>query len=719
MRSKGAPDKDLDLQGNISRDPPTIRRRVMLVALVAFLVVLAAMVYTTPAAIVLVAAAPACVVVVLALRYGLDDPWLLVLVVAVLDAEGVAFGALSRFGLGFAVLAPSVGMAAMSARIHGRTWAALAVSAVVSTLAGEILWLTVSPAATELKFTSPLWSIAGIGALGVVGLALLWRSSRLQERAVEAAREAAVQSAASAAELARATELLRTVLDASPVPIQAFAPDRTVLAWNAASERLFGWSAAEVVGRPLPNMTPPDEEESGRERIRRTMAGEIIRGDRVRRLSRNGHGILIDIHAAAMHDADGKPVGIAGVLVDATERQTLEDERRAAEARERELEARLRQAAKMEAVGQLAGGVAHDFNNMLQAIRGFAELALTGLSAADSAAWEDLQHIIDTADSAKRVTQQLLTFARRNELEPRVIDPAEVLRTTAPMIGRLVGEHIVLAIETSSNAGQIRADPVQLEQAIVNLAVNARDAMPDGGRLTIRMERTEADEGFVAAHPGAAAGPYVVVRVIDTGHGMDAETREHIFEPFYTTKEVGKGIGMGLATVFGIVTMSGGVIDVVSEAGAGSAIALYFPRVPEAVRQTGAEREAPEPTGGSETILLVEDDDSVRRFARRSLEMFGYRVVEAKDGAEALALAAGYAGPLELLVSDVRMPGIQGPELAHRLAEMRSGIGVLLISGNPEADAHSELAGRHVFLEKPYSQAALANAVREALAARG
>ena len=391
---------------------------------------------------------------------------------------------------------------------------------------------------------------------------------------------------------------------------------------------------------------------------------------------------------------------------------------RAAAERERELEARLRQAAKMEAVGQLAGGVAHDFNNMHTAIRGFAELALTELSVADAAAWMDIQLVIDTSDSAARLTQQLLTFARRTVHEPRVVDPVRVVRETAPMIGRLVGDHIKLDVELHSDAGLVRVDPGQLQQAVMNLAVNARDAMPEGGRLTISFRTCDVDESLALKHPGATPGPHVVIRVADTGVGMDEAVREHIFEPFFTTKDVGKGTGMGLSTVFGIVSMSGGLIEVTSEPGAGSTFAMYFPKVLDSTAEAGVGPGAGEPAGGAETILLVEDDQSVRRFSRRTLEAFGYRVVEATDGVEALALAAEYEGRLDLLVSDINMPRMQGPELAGRLVQVCPGLGVLMISGYAEAASRSGLAEGQVFLEKPYSQAALAGAVREALAQR-
>ena len=719
MRSVDAPGRDLDLELAIDHDPPNDRRKLLVLAVALLAAGLYSLTASSSIPEILASSLGPILILAFVWRRGLSDPLAVVCIALIGDIVGVVYGATVRTGLAFAVLLPSVGISAMSGVLKGRAWLALAASAWVATAAGGLAWMTVGPASREMPLVVPGTSMAGIMAVGGFGLALLWRSNRIQERAVAAAHEAAAQTAAGAAELARTTELLRTVLDATPVPIQAFAPDRTGLAWNRAAERLFGWGPEEVIGRTLPEaMTPDEETKPAEDRMRRILAGATVAGERARRLTKDGRTVLVDFHATAMHDATGKPVGIVGVLVDATERQALEDQRVVAQARERELEDQLRQAQKMEAIGQLAGGVAHDFNNMLTAIRGFAELALMGLSDADVSAREDLRHIIDTSDSAARLTQQLLTFARRTVLEPRVVDPAEVLQATASMIGRLVGEQIELAIEPTLNPGLIRVDPVRLEQAILNLAVNARDAMPDGGRLTIRVERCQVDRDFAAQHPGAVVGPHVVIRVSDTGQGMDEATLEHIFEPFFTTKEVGKGTGMGLATVFGIVSMSGGVIDVVSETGAGSSIALYFPEVLEAAAEEGSVSALAVPAGGSETILLVEDDASVRRFARRSLESFGYQVVEAGDGVEALAVADGLAR-LDLLVSDITMPRMQGTELARRLSEERSDFGVLLISGHTEAAARSDLGPNHVFLETPYSQAGLAAAVRSALARRG
>lgn len=718
MRPADPPKSDLNIERQIRLDPPIIRRGLLLFALA----LPALIIWWRPAI-----SAPEAItalfgsfgIAVLVWHRGLDDDRSLVLMALSTDVVGVLSGVTAPAGLAFAILMPCVGVAAMSRISNNRIWATLAVCAVVATAAGIVLAMTIGPRASALNLPSPVGTFLVVMALTGLGLLLLWRSSRLQARAVEAAVEAAARSAASADELTRTTAFLRTLLDASPLPVLAIATDKTVLAWNAASERLFGWSAEETIGRPLPEaMTPPDELELVMDQIRRAFAGEIIRGERIRRRTKDGREVLIEIHAAAMYDGAGKPVGIVGAMLDVSERQALEDERRAAAARELELEDRLRQAAKMEAVGQLAGGVAHDFNNMLTAIRGFAELAEDSLSAEESSAREDMAHIIDTSDTAARLTQQLLTFARRNVLEPKVVDPAEVVRATVPMIGRLVGEHIEVTIEPGQGAGLIRVDPAHLEQAIVNLAVNARDAMIDGGRLSIGVDTIDLGGDFVAQHPGAAVGPYVVIKVSDTGVGIDETTREHIFEPFFTTKDLGKGTGMGLATVFGIVSMSGGVIDVTSDPGAGTCFALYFPKVVDGALPAQSQAVAGTQVGGSETILLVEDDASVRRFARRSLEALGYTVLEACDGLQALAVVAAHVGPLDLLVSDIAMPHMQGTELARRLGETRPDLGILLISGYAEAATRTEAPGNRGFLAKPYSQAALAHAVREALATR-
>ncbi|MHB8398667.1 MAG: response regulator [Candidatus Limnocylindrales bacterium] len=403
----------------------------------------------------------------------------------------------------------------------------------------------------------------------------------------------------------------------------------------------------------------------------------------------------------AERDSTGATVRIRGTMQDITEQRRLDEQ--------------LRQSQKLEAVGQLTGGIAHDFNNILTAIRGYAEFARRGLEADPSRA-ADLDEVIANADRAAALVRQLLAFSRRQVLAPRVLEPASIVAGIAPMLRRLLGEHIELATSARPDAGRVKVDPSQLEQVIVNLAVNARDAMSVGGKLTIELANVELDAAYAADHPEVSPGPFVVLAVSDTGSGMDAATREHIFEPFFTTKEVGQGTGMGLATVYGIVRQSGGSIFVYSEPGAGTTFRIYFPRVAE--RPAAAEPVAVRPsTIGSETILLVEDEPSVRAFAQRALERQGYTVLAAENGAAALTLAASHGGPIALLVTDVIMPGLQGHELAEQLTAARPELRVLYVSGFTENSViHHGVPDHDVaFLPKPFSADGLGSAVRAVL----
>ena len=379
-------------------------------------------------------------------------------------------------------------------------------------------------------------------------------------------------------------------------------------------------------------------------------------------------------------------------------------------------EAQLRQAAKMEAVGQLAGGIAHDFNNILTTIRGYADLARQSLPALDDRTSADLGEVIMAADRATELTRQLLAFSRRQVLAPRVLDPGSVLTAMAPLLRRLLGEHIELGIRTQSDAGQVRVDATQLEQVILNLAVNARDAMPHGGRLTVETGAAELDDEYARTHPGTSPGPHVRLTVTDTGMGMDAATRDRIFEPFFTTKGLGKGTGLGLATVYGVMNQAGGSIHVYSEPGYGTTFHAYFPRVDTQPAEQHAATESATVPSGRETILLVEDERAVRGYAQRVLTSLGYTVLEAANGADAIALA-GRHGAIELLLTDVIMPGMQGAALAAELTAIRPELRTLFVSGFPEDSIvrNGVLAGEVAYLPKPFSAASLARAVRHTI----
>jgi PAS domain S-box-containing protein len=463
------------------------------------------------------------------------------------------------------------------------------------------------------------------------------------------------------------------------------------LAVNDAAVDRYRWSRDEFLRMSIGDIRP--EAEQGK-----VEAPLARRGLRHRRKD----GSLIDVEVLA------HPVTFAGrsarlvLAKDVTERLRLEQQ--------------LRQAQKMEAVGRLAGGVAHDFNNILTAILGSAELLIQDLP-------EGHEHRIDAeeirraAQRAADLTRQLLAFSRQQVLAPKVLDVNAVVQGVERMLRRLIGENIELRTTLARDLGAVRADPSQLEQVILNLAVNARDAMPQGGKLTIETAHADLDEDYAPATAGT--GRHVLLAVSDTGTGMDEATRAHLFEPFYTTKEIGRGTGLGLATVYGVVKQSGGHIWVYSEPGHGSTFKIYLPTVAESPEPvvTAEQLAVREAAGGTETILLVEDEQIVRSLARRVLIQQGYTVLDAPAGPEALALSDAHTGEIHLLLTDVVMPGIGGRELARRFAARRPDAGVLYLSGYSD-DAilrHGLLDPGTFFLQKPFTPQALTHKVREVL----
>lgn len=376
----------------------------------------------------------------------------------------------------------------------------------------------------------------------------------------------------------------------------------------------------------------------------------------------------------------------------------------------------LRQAQKMEAVGQLAGGVAHDFNNLLTVIGGYVDL-LRENPRLDEPMRRDLTDIRGAADRAAALTRQLLAFSRRQVLQPVVLDLNQVIVDLEKMLGRVIGEDVHLLMELHPALGRVRADPGQIDQVLMNLVINARDAMPGGGKLTIETTNVELDEDYSRRHVAAEPGFYVMCSVSDDGLGMDQETRSRIFEPFFTTKETGKGTGLGLSTVFGIVKQTGGFIWVYSELGQGTTFKIYLPRIDEHASRVEPNRAEEDALVGTETILLVEDEESLRTLAARILGQCGYRVLPATDAAEALALSQRHEGPIHLMVTDVVMPGTSGPELAKRLGPLRPEMKVLYMSGYTENGIvrHGVLEEDTSFLQKPFDRKGLARKVREVL----
>ena len=464
---------------------------------------------------------------------------------------------------------------------------------------------------------------------------------------------------------------------------------------------LLGYGAEELVGQHIFDLVHPDDVGPA---LRVFAEGVATgRGGRLLELQvRHKDGTYRSLEAIGRYLLDD-PV-VRGVVInarDVTERRSLERQ--------------LLQAQKMEAVGRLAGGIAHDFNNVLTAIFGYADL-LTEEFPAGSPARQDLEEIRKAATRASALTRQLLAFSRQQVLAPVVLSVNDLVDDVGKMLRRLVGEDVELRLILARDAGNVRADSGQLQQVIMNLVVNARDAMPTGGKLVIETADAELTEQYAELHQAVIPGRYVMLAVSDTGVGMDAQTKARIFEPFFTTKEKGKGTGLGLSTVYGIVKQSGGYVWVYSEPGHGTTFKLYLPRVDAPAEPQAPPRETATLTG-TETILLAEDDEILRPLTKGLLTKLGYTVLDAKSAEQALAVAGARQGPIHLLVADVVMPGASGRELARRLAQSRPETRVLYVSGYTD-DAivhHGMLEPGLKFLQKPFTPAALARKVREVL----
>ncbi len=393
------------------------------------------------------------------------------------------------------------------------------------------------------------------------------------------------------------------------------------------------------------------------------------------------------------------------------------EERRGAEAALERSEEQLRQSQKMEAVGQLAGGVAHDFNNLLTAIIGYSDLLLDRVRG-DRVSLQCAEMVRMAGDQAASLTRQLLAFSRKQILQPRVLEVSALVTNMEKLLRRLIGEHIELRTIIDAKDARIKADPGQLEQVLLNLGVNARDAMPQGGVLTIRTALADLGDDSSRVQAGLSKGEYVLIAVSDTGEGMSKETQQHIFEPFFTTKNPGKGTGLGLATVYGIVKQSGGGISVESAVGHGTSFRIYLPREHAPVDPPRAAVDSVAPTKKCETLLVVEDEEIVRKLVCDVLEKYGYRVLCAERGSEALRMAAETAGPIHLLITDVVMPEMSGPELARRLTLVRPETRVLYVSGYSEEELHAPKEFEIEVLQKPFAPHVLAQRVRDLLASR-
>ncbi|MCL4368582.1 MAG: PAS domain S-box protein, partial [Actinobacteria bacterium] len=483
-----------------------------------------------------------------------------------------------------------------------------------------------------------------------------------------------------------------------------------LLKTNPALERFLGCSAGELTTRSFADFTYPDDREAEWALFQELLAGKRSSYLLEKRHLRKDGTVVWGRVTVSLTPQNGDLLTIHMV-------EDINAQKIAEDALE-ESQSQLAQSQRLETVGRLAGGIAHDFNNLLTAITGFAHLLSERLSP-DDPGKQDLAEITGACDRAASLVRQLLAFSRRQILQAQTMDLSQAVSAMTPLLARLLGEDVAIRCSLEANLGSVRTDPVQIEQVIMNLAVNARDAMPTGGTLTIETANVELDAAYAEEHREVTPGPHVVLSLSDTGCGMGAETLTHLFEPFFTTKEQGRGTGLGLATVYGIVKQSGGHIWVYSEPGRGSTFKVYLP-VSSAVTPTAEETRAtpkPRTLTGKATVLLVEDEESVRRLTARVLRAHGYTVHEAPDGKRALDAAASFGEPIHLLLSDVVMPGMTGPELAERVREWDAGVRVLFTSGYA-ANAiahHGVLIPGVAFLEKPFTPVALLSKVRDVL----
>jgi PAS domain S-box-containing protein len=512
-----------------------------------------------------------------------------------------------------------------------------------------------------------------------------------------------VQSLALARTVARLTsseQRYRTLLDNANDYIAVLTADGMVREANHRWVEITGLSYDELIGRSIVDLAPTLKEAGNGHRLTGgSSSGAAL--PPVEILGYNGARVLVEFSRTDV-DVEGERL-VLTIGRDVTQQRTLEDQ--------------LRQSQKLEAVGQLAGGVAHDFNNVLTAILGFTELMLEGMGG-DDMRRQDLLEIKKAAQRAAGLTQQLLAFSRKQILQPKVLDVNQVVRNMEAMLKRLMLEHINLTVSLAPNLGLVKMDPTQLEQILVNLVVNAGDAMPRGGRLTIETGNVTLDDQYRQGHLPVVPGEYVMLAVTDTGVGMDEDTTRRIFEPFFTTKGVGQGTGLGLSTVYGIVKQSGGFIYVYSEVGRGSTFKIYLPQEMAGVAgPVDRPSEATELPRGSETVLLVEDDEGVRLLVKITLERLGYRVLEAGNPKEAAQVASAADMPIELLLSDVIMPESDGPPLYDRLIVSNPAIRVLYMSGYADEAIvrHGVLSEGTPFLQKPFTSLALARKIRSVL----
>lgn len=499
-------------------------------------------------------------------------------------------------------------------------------------------------------------------------------------------------------------QLLGAIVESSDDAILSKAPDGRILTWNAAAERMYGHTSNEAIGASIFLIVPPE----GRSELAAIME-TICNSARIApyettRLHKDGRRLSVWATISPIVNRAGAVVGISSIARDITQWKAMEDQ--------------LRHSQKMEAMGSLAGGIAHDFNNLLTVIIGMAELAIADLDPA-SPAQADIEEIRLAGQSAALLTRQLLTFSRKGIAQEVVVDLSDIVTHLDKILRRTLGEDVEYVVRQQHGLWHVRADPGQLEQVLMNLVVNARDAMPHGGVLTVNTDNIELDESFVSTNPGAAVGAFITLTVTDSGSGMTPDVRAQIFHPFFTTKGHSNGTGLGLSTVFSIVQEASGFIAVRSEPRAGSTFTVYLPRATEEAAPTAPSAVLPV-RAGTETILLVEDDNNIRALGARGLRRYGYTVVMARHAADAMKMAQEYRGKIDLLLTDIVMPGADGRVLAEALSKSIRDLSVLYTSGYTDSVATIQAirASSADFIQKPYTPDSLALKVRDVLDAK-
>jgi PAS domain S-box-containing protein len=516
-------------------------------------------------------------------------------------------------------------------------------------------------------------------------------------------RDSALQEAQRELEnrVAERTSNLNALIENNPLAILVLDSEQKVQLCNPAFEKLFQCVPKEDIGKSVVALFPNEQTLPEAKAASGAGSNETPVSLTTRRKRKDGSFVDVELHLVPLN-VNGKVLGSLGIYQDVTERRVLERQ--------------LQMAQKMEAVGRLSGGIAHDFNNLLGVILGYIQVIKPKLGSGNSL-YEYAEEIEKASRRAVALTRQLLAFSRQQVLEPVILNLNTLVTDMEKMLPRLIGEDIQLSLILDPAIGQVKADSGQIEQVVMNLAVNARDAMPDGGKLTIQTANAELDVAFTREHPGSVPGPYVMLAVADTGTGMDAETQTQIFEPFFTTKGRDKGTGLGLATVYGVVKQSSGYIALESEKGKGALFKVYLPRIDQPVAAHCETNPEPLAVRGCETILLVEDSEPLRKLAHMLLRNNGYQVLIAADGAEAQRVAAQHSGPIHLLLTDVVMPGINGRVLSERLAPSHPTMKVLYMSGYTDSfiAGHGVLEEGIHLLHKPFTEKSLMHKVREVL----